>query len=456
MKLILAALLPLSLFAKYPAPAPQDESNFGSGIQRSMTLLATSTPQKRNTVKVLFYGQSITKQDWWQLVAADLRTRFPNADLIIANRAIGGFAAGLLRRPIEHDLIPFYPDLVIFHDYGGDEDYEWIIREIRSRTTAEIAIQTDHLTWWPGEIEDPKQMKAKLWHDKHCFEWLPMIAAKYKCELMEIRNPWEQYLRDNHLEPRDLLTDGVHLNDRGNFLLSELVKRHLRHDQKFPDAAWKNLTHTYEAKWENGRIALEFEGNRVDLITSRDDQTPYTWARILIDGKKPSEFPELYAFARPSDTVGADWPFIKHLAWQKPLVVEDWYLKVLEADETAKTIRFEVRGSVTGLDGSGVSTERFVSNSGRIVIEPRDWHAADARAYSKKPMPNGYEVHWRVVPMFADIYVPVKADDSAKENFVTVAQGLKNGKHKLELIQEGVTTPQLGWIRVYTPPFEAQ
>ena len=37
-----------------------DLATLGLNIQRAMTLLATSTPQQRNTVRVLFYGQSIT------------------------------------------------------------------------------------------------------------------------------------------------------------------------------------------------------------------------------------------------------------------------------------------------------------------------------------------------------------------------------------------------------------
>jgi len=42
-----------------------------------MSLLATSTPGHRNPVRILFYGQSITKQEWSQQVAQDIRTRFP-------------------------------------------------------------------------------------------------------------------------------------------------------------------------------------------------------------------------------------------------------------------------------------------------------------------------------------------------------------------------------------------
>src|SRR5262249_7121144 len=72
-----------------PVAPPKDASSLGTGVQRTMTLLTTSTPEHRNKVRILFYGQSITEQEWSKLVAADLRKRFPNADLEIENRAIG-------------------------------------------------------------------------------------------------------------------------------------------------------------------------------------------------------------------------------------------------------------------------------------------------------------------------------------------------------------------------------
>lgn len=117
---------------KYPpVPPPADASKLGVSIQRTMTKLATSTPEHRNTVKILFYGQSITEQTWTKTVADDLRKRFPNADVTIENRAIGGFASQRLIKPAEHDLYPFYPDLLIFHVYGANQEYEQIIQNVR-------------------------------------------------------------------------------------------------------------------------------------------------------------------------------------------------------------------------------------------------------------------------------------------------------------------------------------
>lgn len=134
----------------FPPVAPvKDNASFGAHLQRTMTLLATSTPEKHNKVRILFYGQSITEQEWSKTVADDLRRRFPNADLEIENRALGGFAAQILVRVAEHDVIPFYPDLVIFHVYGANDPYEEIIRTIRTRTTAEVLMQRDHVTKWP-------------------------------------------------------------------------------------------------------------------------------------------------------------------------------------------------------------------------------------------------------------------------------------------------------------------
>ena len=60
-----------------PLDPPENPSQLGAHIQRTMTLLATSTPEKRNRVRVLFYGQSVTRNPWWQDVATYLRTTYP-------------------------------------------------------------------------------------------------------------------------------------------------------------------------------------------------------------------------------------------------------------------------------------------------------------------------------------------------------------------------------------------
>jgi len=443
-----------------PPTSALDDSNFGARIQRTMTLLATSTPEHHHPVRILFYGQSITKQDWWIDVANDLKKRFPYADLVIENRAIGGFAAPLLIRPAEHDLYPFYPDLMIFHVYGGDDDYEAIIANVRRRTTSEIAFHSDHITWLPTgtSADDPEKLKTYQWHDYHSTQWLPQLADKYGCELIEIREPWKRYLKDNNLQPQDLLSDGVHLNDRGNFLLASLVKPHLRYNQQSPTNSSKDLVRTYtvgtDVQWKDGRLVLEFEGNRIDAIAAKSTDGNSNQARVLIDGKKPSAFPELYAITRPSDTVGVDWPAIIQVSWEKPLIIEDWTARITELNDDASQFKFEVFGSKTGFDGSGVSDRKFVSNSGRVVIEPSNWWLKSAYELSGKPTPEGFQIKWQVKPMFVDVYVAPKIEDTSREYFTTLAQNLSNSKHTLEIIPDKNGVVPIEALRVYQPPLK--
>jgi len=442
----------------FPPPAPiANNATFGDRIQRTMGLLATSTPTERRQVRILFYGQSITEQDWWKDVVKDLKQRFPYADLIVENRALGGFAAPILIRPSEHDLYPFYPDLLIFHVYGGNEDYEALIANVRRRTASEILLHSDHIDWMPtGNSDDPEQVKRYEWHNTHSTQWLPELADKYGCEIAEIREPWRRYLKDNRLQPQELLSDSIHLNDWGNFLLAALIKPHLRYKPNSPQPP-QDLVKTYtvgsDVKWQDGKLVLEFEGNRIDAIADKTFNGKAISARIAIDGKKPSEFPELYSITRPSVTLGVGWPAIIQISSQKPLIVEDWKAVITEINSDASKFKFDVVGSKTGYDGSGTNDKLFVSNSGRVVIEPRNWWLKNSYEYSKKPTPKGFEISWQVRPMFVDSYVPPKIADSSREYPTTLAQNLSNSKHTLEIVPETDEKVPIEAIRVYRPPF---
>jgi hypothetical protein len=405
-----------------PLPPVADNDTFGAGVQRTMALLHGSTPQKRNRVKILFYGQSITEQDWWKLVAEDLRRRFPNADLDIENKAVGGFASQLLSRVAEHDIPAFYPDLVIFHVYGANDKYEEIIRLIRTRTTAEILMQRDHVTKWP--VENPEQKDPMWWDHMMNDVFLPQYAKKYGCGLADVRGQWLAYLKANGLEPKALLKDDVHLNDHGCFVMAEIVKRYLVYKPALLGEEAKASVTTLPVG-KGGKV--EFVGNRVDLVGGKA-------AGVTIDGKKPSEIPDCIGFTRTSLSQSFWGPALLRVSSAKPLVLEDWTVKVLEVDDKAERIRFSVSGSVTGPDGEGVSAERFESKSGRVILEPGDWWVKNVQAFTKKPVPPGFEIKWKAVLL----------GDPASG---TVAQGLPNGKHVLELSgAEGVQA-----VRVYRP-----
>ena len=445
-----------------PFPPPKnvgDPTQLGQGIQRTMALLADSTPQHRNTVRILFYGQSITEGAWWKIVAEDLHRRFPDADLHIENRALGGFSAQRLVKTAESDLCSFAPDLMIFHVYGAHDDYEKIIRRARSRTTTEILVQTDHLTKDEdlNEETDPAKIRlaGAMWNSFMNYVHLPTVARRYGCALLDQRDLWKQYLRDNDVRAPQLLRDGVHPNDWGNYLMAEFVKAYLvRRDEVPIDPMNCDTVRTLQigrdVQWQNGTLTLQFEGNRIDAIARNvNDARQFAPAATLIDGQKPSQHPELYGFTRALATPGGKWPVILKIGSEKPLMVEDWTLHVTKAGEH---FNFTLSGSQTGAEGSGRSDQRFMSGSGRVVIEAADWDVEYALALPGiKPVPNEFTVNWKVVPHFADNFVATNAKDTSVESVVTLAQGLKAGAHTLQI--SGSPDTPIAALRVYRPPF---
>ncbi len=417
-----------------------------------MALMANSSPQHRHTVRILFYGQSITKQEWSRAVAADLRARFPNTNFVIKNRAIGGCASQCLIAPAEHDLYPFYPDLLIFQVYGSQIDYEKIIRKVRETTTAEVLLQTDHYTG------------ASAWSDQMSYGFIPKFAMKYRCGLLDIRHPWLRYLRDHAYPPSKLLEDGSHLNAHGNFLMAELVKRYLIYKPSQPpdpDGLVKTYLLGKDISFNNGKLTLPFVGNRIDVISSSAKPTGAIGI-IRIDGRKPSEFPELYSMTRPngqfaadwieSPNTGKDWPWevgaIMRVRSLTKLQVEDWTVTITRF-RSSTDFDFTVTGSVTGEDGSGSYTDNpFISRSGRVVIDQSAWWLAPLTNVS---ITNGFKIRWSTVPNFVDTYIPRPNPDLTLEQTTTLAQGLTNRRHTLELISSDGHPLPIQAIRVYRP-----
>ena len=448
----------------YPPIHFPDGSGWGRNIQRTMRLLATSTPEKRNTVRILFYGQSITEQNWAKLVENDLRRRFPHANLLIENRALGGFASQMLVKTAETDLYPFQPDLLIFHVYGAHDKYEDIIRRTRERTTAEILMQNDHVTKPADFTEetDPAKLPpaGKHWDAFMNHNWLPSLAKKYGCELCDQRALWKAYLAENKLEPKALLRDGVHLNPHGEWFMAQCVNAFLRYDPRLGPSSAEDCVKTYQVgkdvRWMDGKLRLDFDGNRVDVICRSGQAAP---AVVRIDGRKPFEWPELYGFTRavtqPEGKWPVKWPVIAPIGSQQPLLVEDWSLVVVKDPPSENRFTFALTGSKTGADGEGRSDARFVSNSGRIVLETNDWNVVYAfRLAGITPVPEAFTVKWKVEPRFVDEFVSPGVNDPTIEATVTLAQGLPNTRHTLEISGSDLTP--IAALRVYRPPFRSK
>ena len=433
-----------------PDPAG-DVNSFGANIQRTMSRLASSTPKKRNAVRILFYGQSVTRNPWWQDVANDLRKRFPHADLDIENRAIGGYGGPVLINTAEFDLYPFYPDLVIFHVWGGVETghQEKIISRIRERTTAEILLWTSNLRW-PKTVSpdgDPRHpdVLAKDAQDQAISDLYQRLGDEVHCEVADVRTGMQDYLEKHRLVVKDTLRDTVHPNELGNFLIAELVKPHLRYRPDLPVDQTGGLVRDIPIGDErvkrnrDGSIRLTFSGNRIDIIAA--PVASGASARVLIDGNPPSTFPELYYHARPGPTPVAGRPAFNRIDHQAPLLVETWTARILECDVEADVLRYEISGSKTGFDGIGDHKKRFVSNSGRVIIEPRMWMVNWSLRYRKQTLPADYKVTWETKSLFVDVWEAPRQSDPVRESTrtTTLAQGLENGEHTLTLKPVGET-----------------
>jgi len=479
--LIVMSLSRLPVSGDNPAPAPAPvypepqklelKDELGRGVQRFMKRLEESTPQQKNTVRLLFYGQSITEQGWTKTVSADLRQRYPNVNFIIENRAIGGFSAERLVLTSEADLYPFYPDLLIFYDYGRADRYEDMIQRTRERTTSEILLQTDHLSISKApngqavlnEETDPTKLTMKQWNSWFPNVFIPGVAAKYHTGMVEQRNLWKLYCRENNIDPKALLADGTHLNEYGNFLMAKLVSAYLVRRPQYDDPAVENQIRDYipgkDVNWNGNKLVFPFTGNKIDVIAAPGATGT---ADVLIDGKKPSEFPELYQATRVSGFPGIGWTCISRIDHTAPLVIEKWTATATDFSQDGKHFKFSVSGSVTGPDGDGDSDHPFVSKSGRVAIQPNYWNMAYsfgllqgawAKNNNKSPfvVPKEIVATWKIVPMFTDVYSAPVLPDPTVETPINLAQGLANAPHELQLI--GHDGPvNFKSLRVYQPP----
>ncbi len=429
-----------------------------------MGLLASSRPDKRNRVRILFYGQSITAQGWVREVERHLRQKFPHADLVIENRALEGFPSQFLVKTAETDVYPYYPDLLVFHAYGAHDAYETLIRSVRERTAAEIMLQTDHVTREAdfSEQTDPTRipLAAAHWAEFMNHRWLPELKARYQTALCDPRSVWKEYLTHYKMAPSALLSDECHPNAHGDFLLAESIKDCLAYDAhtRSPAQAWvKTLTvgQGFDVGWQDGVLRVPFDGNRIDVIFAPHEEAQTASAvhpryQVLIDGKAPSAWPELYAFTRALSPSAGKWPLLTQIGSEAPLRVERFKLEVRTVSREPERYAFRLFGSQTGFDGEGSSEERFVSNSKRVVLPPESWGVRYALELSGHEIPERFEIIWDVVMQGVDQFgLDFEPARHGSEASLTVAQGLPNGPHFLELRGPARAIHSL---RVYRPP----
>lgn len=417
-------------------------------IQRTMKTLEESTAEKPATVRVLFYGQSIVRQGWTQILMKMLKEKYPTVNFVWENRAIGGFTSPSLTYTAWSDLFPFYPDLLFFHVYGPMDKYEEIIRNTRAMTAAEIVVWSSHLS----AKQDPAAMLKT--RDKRTLD-IRAVAERNGCMFVDLNKKWCEMLLANHLSPTNLLSDGIHMNAKTDALkyYAGFIGEELRRmPQASPEPEVSGTIVEIPAvpgkhvkRLKDGTLRLTFTGNRVVAVSDGAAYNPAKGARqatgeLYLDGRPVSSYKEMWYATRPSTLVS--WmPMIKRVSFDALPVKETWKLTYLEGtDPWGKNVRFKVSGSVTGDDGEGWSTNAFVSTSGRAVIDKNAYffawqydyfvkrHAKTKPEVLKKQAKPGDQITWQTLPLYAD---PYKA--APKGTRSVLVQNCSNARHVLEI-----------------------
>lgn len=423
----------------YKWPLIKRDTSFLKGVERTAWLLTSGSAQQKKEVRILVYGQSISVQDWWKSVQPFFEKNYPAAQIIVANKAIGGFSTERLKLMVHNDVVSFYPDLILFHDYGNEEDYETIITTIRKNTVAEIAVQTDHMA-----------VQSQEWHDRHSQVWLKDLCNRYGLAYLDVRASWKQFLKENNLKIENLLSDGVHLNKEGNALMAHIITQHFQSltSSLKKDKYVRTLQAGKDFKAKGQTITVPFNGNKVTVSGSTSNNA---MVNVLLDGKKPSDCLPCYYPTRPS--IDAN-PFALRSIGQllradlgNGAKAENWNLTVTGFDSVKQIIQYTIKGSQTGNDGEGSSDVTFKSTSGKIQIEPQFWfirrNSGDFSQFHW--LQNGNVLQWQVQSMCVDHF-------AVKKEPTTIISGIQNKQHLLKL--QGKNVAGIKEIKIYQPPLQ--
>jgi hypothetical protein len=434
-------------------------------LARSLGIVRNSTAAQPQVLRVLFYGQSMTSPHWTDAATEHLRRTYPQTKFVVRNMAIGGFDAKRLERTVERDVADFYPDLLVFHVYGDHRAYERILRTIRSRTAAEVIVETDpviepveplcpegfHLTLIP-----PPGCKGVFYYTQRSWEQymsnvvIPSLASKYALAVEPRRTTWNAFLREKNMQPTSLLDGTGHPNAAGWQLAAEIFDRYF--DQAVADYGGERsgLVMAYPPPVNGHLESYEFNGNRVEIIGSGPLDGRVS-ARI--DGLEPNAIEGCWQTSRTTSLENVlDWPAIRQVTISAGFnQTETWTATVTHLNADQSNFDFTIIGSNTGPDGEGRAHSDFTSLSGRVRIAAADWMIPSGFALTHRPLPEGFKVSWSRDFVCRDLPA-VPLEKGAIEVRHILATGLQNGPHRLTLEVQPSVEALVHEIRVYQPP----
>ena len=438
-------------------------------IARTLEIIRTSTPTNHKVLKVLFYGQSITRSGWHNAVVAHWREKYPNTVFVVENRALGGFASQVLVRTTEQDIAAFYPDLIVFHVYGDHRSYEKILRMFRSLTAADVILQTDHGDGLPDPpCPEGLQLSLhrkpgcagvlwahqRLWHDEMSYHKIPAFAKKYGMAFEPQRKWWRDYLLQNQVDPQSLLmTDGLHPNAKGNELIALFFNRYFDNLVE----QWSGQTEqsvvaiaANAAKLSGGMETVNFDGSRLELLSNQ----PLTvWPSVTIDERSPKDIDGCYQVTRSSPLQSIpDLPALRRITLLHDRTAEDWTATITNITPDQKSADFTVKGSVTGDQGSGNSSRKYISKSGHLSIDGEDWMFEWGYDLKHIPLQIPTEVHWSVQYICGGKPEVIDRGNGVAQYRYVLGTGLSNGKHTVELSSPSNYLADAVEFRAYKPP----
>lgn len=433
-------------------------------LAHSLGIVRTSTAADPKVLRILFYGQSITSRKWTDPATAAIAAHYPDTRFVVRNMGIGGFSAALLERTTARDIDDFYPDLIVFHVYGDHRAYERIIRLMRSRTAAEIIVQTDHVTEAVEPYCDegihltltpPPGCKGLIRYKQHSWEQflsghvLPDLAARYGLVVDPRRYAWDAYLKANGLAPEALLADSPHPNDAGWQLMARLFVGFFERQV----AGWQGEGQALVATMPppaRDAVRFSFTGNRIELIAAGplDGKVVAT-----IDGKAPESIDGCWQTSRTSSLPGVpEWPAIRQVKVDPRFhQAERWTATVTALNRDQTDWHFTLAGARTGADGGGTGKADLTSPSSRIRIAAADWVIPDGFAFKHAAVPEGMQVTWDHHFVCRD-QPPVALLPGRIEQRHVLATGLANGAHMAALRFALGARAMVREIRAYRPP----
>ena len=142
--------------------------------------------------------------------------------------------------------------------------------------------------------------------------------------------------------------------------------------------------------------------------------------------------------ARGPDLAGDRAPHLIGIG--ENVVPQNWTMTVTSAEGD-----FKLEGSVTGPDGTGRSTEPFVSDSGQVVMDPAMWRRPERNEV-------GDIFTWEVYRCALG-RVSFRAEGEQPERFrLQLVDGLSNSEHTLQLIAVGDGPVAGEGFEVFEPP----